>query len=177
MMSKPSMAYISRISFLTDMTRKGAPEIPLAFMLEGAWVERARWLGLIGRTKLTSSERDAINFATWPGLEKPFVLLERLFDQGWEAQWGKAGAAVQGAWGTSALSVRVEDASHIIAGLAVETDVAWIKTTDMLNARLSTLGEGLRPLPPTCRPFEKRKIPPQPAPTARRTQEDFAMVA
>jgi hypothetical protein len=77
-----ALAHISRISFATDMTKGGSPEIPLGYMLEAAWLDQARWLGLIGRTRLTTQELKRVNLHTWPELEKPFSLLSRLFDQG-----------------------------------------------------------------------------------------------
>src|SRR5216684_3815857 len=136
-----------------------------------------------GRTALTSTERAAINLATWPDLEKPFVLLERLFDRGWEAEWGEAGAAVQSDWGRSALSVDVEDASALIANVSIETEADWVKATDILVARLSALSGSLKPLlPPAPPPVPSRRtgrtpILPPPfllAPTGRRMQESPA---
>lgn len=120
-MTTVAVGRISRIEFQTDLTRGNAPLIPLGFLLEAAWIDQARWLGLIGRTTLIRPERDLINFATWPELEKPFVLLERLFDRGWDVDWGEAGSAVQADWCRSALSINVADASAFIANLPIET--------------------------------------------------------
>src|SRR5437667_12259082 len=49
-MTIPAIDRIFRMSFFTDMTRADAPVIPLGCMLEAAWPDQARWLGLIGRT-------------------------------------------------------------------------------------------------------------------------------
>ena len=73
-------ASVSRIFFVTDMTTAAAPEIPLGFLVEASWPGDARWLGLIGRTLLTAAELPRINLRTWPEMEKPFGMLDRLFD-------------------------------------------------------------------------------------------------
>ena len=80
---------ISRISFFTDMTRADAPVIPLGYMVEAAWPEQARWLGMIGRTRLTPFELEHVSLATWPDLRAPFGMLTTLFDHGWESDRAK----------------------------------------------------------------------------------------
>jgi hypothetical protein len=174
MTSPPFEARISRIFFVTDMTRPQAPEIPLGFMLEAVWPEQARWLGLIGRTRLNSTEIDAINLATWPEMEKPFGLLDKIFDQGWEGAWGEAGIVAQTAWTRSALIIETSKHDELPSNAQIDSDTAWSATTDMLCAQLSLLGERLVPVTVPLLPVLRPRSPFRALPRGRRMQEDFA---
>lgn len=146
-MIAPPMASISRVSFRTDMTRgEAGADIPLGFMLEAVWPNRARWLGLIGRRRLTNWERGAINLQTWPELENPFQFLEQLFERGWSAPWSEAGHTIRDAWFRSALSVSIDDDSASLKMESVSDDAAWVATTSALDARLTALGLLLAPI-------------------------------
>lgn len=139
------MARISRISFGTDMTRPNAPEIPLGFMLEAVWPDEARWLGLIGRTRLSVAESALINIATWPELKKPFSLLDRMFDQGWGAQWGEAGTATAALWARSSMIMDTQQQDELLAQASIESESAWAAATALLERQLSLLGDQLNP--------------------------------
>ena len=118
--TSPAIARISRISFSTDMTRADAPMIPLGYMFEGVWPKKARWLGLIGRLRLTPVELEMINTATWPEMKSPFHVLMELFMKGWDAQWGEAGQAISSEWARSALNIRTNQKSELLADKQVE---------------------------------------------------------
>jgi hypothetical protein len=142
-MSATPVGRISRISFFTDMTRADAPVIPLGFILEAAWPDQARWLGLIGRTRLTPLELDKINLITWPDLRAPFALLDNLFEKGWQSAWGEAGHSIQKDWSRSAFSVDTDD--HPITTLTADTPEAWTATSEVLCALLNALHVKLGP--------------------------------
>ena len=110
---------ISRIAFVTDMTRGDAPVIPLGYMVEGAWLDRARWLGLIGRTRLTPLEPNTVDLTSWAQLESPYDLLNSFFDRGWAATWGEAGSIIQQEWLRSALQITIDDYSSTMQALTV----------------------------------------------------------
>jgi hypothetical protein len=185
MASRSPNARASRISFVTDMTRPDAPELLLGYLLEAVWPEQARWLGLIGRTRLIPSELALINLKTWPELEKPFGLLDRTFDESWEGSWGEAGATAQRLWTRSPLTVRGEQHDELLIEAEIDSDSAWTKTTDMLSSHLTLLGEKLRPLtfafgntnwtPGQLPP--RAWSPDRASPRGRRMQEDFANAA
>jgi hypothetical protein len=182
MTKSPSMARISRISFCTDMTRASAFEILLGFMLEAVWPDQARWLGLIGRTRLSSVEIKTVNLATWPEFEKPFGLLDRMFDQAWESAWGNAGVAAQQLWTRTSLIVQTDQHNQLLLEAKIDTDSAWASTVRMLDAQLTHLGEKLIPLPPHPQPMPKRRpsvarglqIPEHVHARGRRIQEESA---
>lgn len=166
-MTSTPVGRISRISFFTDMTRADAPVIPLGFILEAAWPNQARWLGLIGRTRLTPLELDRINLTTWPDLRAPFGLLDSLFEKGWQSAWGEAGYSIQKDWSRSAFNVDTDD--HSIGTLTAETPEAWTATSDVLCTQLNALHVKLGPIliaqptplrassaPPITRPIESR---------------------
>jgi hypothetical protein len=96
----------------------------LGFMFEGVWPAQARWLGLIGRLKLTPLELELVNTLTWPELSRPFEMLKAIFEHGWAAEWGHAGDAAQRKWTRSALSIDVSDRSEILSDKAIDTEVA-----------------------------------------------------
>ncbi len=175
---------LSTITFATDMTLQGAPEIPLGFMLEATWPDDARWLGIIGRTKLTTDETLLINFNTWPEMHEPFELLDKLFGYGWDADWGTAGEAAQSSWLMSALRIKTIDASDDLKDLRIMTDAEWSKTIEVLKSKLSAYGEQLKPYQPSSntdkrRPSKKRDHGPHLThmPTGMRVQEDIKMAA
>jgi hypothetical protein len=120
------------------MTRVDAPVIPLGYMLEAAWPEKARWLGLIGRMQLTPLELDRVNTTTWPELRNPFGMLADLFEKGWVAQWGDAGSAIQGGWSRSAFHIDTHD-HQIGDALSAESLEAWAGTCNLLSAELNAL--------------------------------------
>lgn len=186
MASLPAKARESRLSFCTDMTKSSASVIPLGYMLEAVWPDEARWLGLIGRTKLMGHELELVNLATWPDLEKPFTFLDKVFDQGWGGEWGNAGVIAQSVWLRSPLLVVIDDNDDLLKEAEIDSEAGWTSVTDMLAARLTMLGQKLRPLmPPTpsvglapIRPFPRRAdIPLRFAPHGRRMFEEFANVA
>jgi hypothetical protein len=159
---------ITRISFLTDMTRADAPVIPLGYMLEAAWPEKARWLGLVGRMRLTPLELDRVNKTTWPELHNPFATLADLFEKGWDAQWGEAGTVIQNGWSRSAFSV--ETSEHQIGpALSAESAEAWGGTCNLLCAELNALRVKLAPTliaqPIRLQPAARKTRPPTPEPT------------
>lgn len=184
MTNHPPEARVSRLSFITDMTKVGALEIPLGFMLEATWPKQARWLGLIGRTRLTPTEIAAVNLLTWPELEKPFDLLGRAFDRGWEGGWGEAWSVAQGLWSRSPVVVRTTDHDEWLLDATINTENAWTLTTEMLSNRLSLLGQRLippKPVPGTPHPriprSRVRPIPLHVLPRERRMREEFAQAA
>jgi hypothetical protein len=142
-MTDTAVGHLSRISFFTDMTRAEAPVLPLGFMLEAAWPDQARWLGLIGRTSLTRAELDCVNLTTWPELRAPFDLLDGLFDKGWEAKWGHADEAIRSEWSRSAFAIHTDQ--HPLSTLSAETAEAWTSTCDVLCTQLNALRVRLVP--------------------------------
>jgi hypothetical protein len=74
-----------RIEFRTDMTRAGAPIIPLAFLVEAAWPRGGRWQGMLFRPSLTKNELAACDLQTWAELEAPDPFLRGLFSEAWRA--------------------------------------------------------------------------------------------
>ncbi len=180
--SMTATARVTTISFATDSTKETAAAIPLGFMIEATWPDQIRWLGLIGRTRLTVGEIHRVNLLTWPELEKPFDMLGRLFDKGWAAGWGEAGAAIAQDWASSALRVSTIDKHGLLDGSRIETDVEWATTVVMLDAHLTSLGLQLSPIIEPTAPLPRRKptiklgrpifVPD--APKGRRTEEDFA---
>jgi hypothetical protein len=138
------MGRISCISFVTDMTRANAPLIPLGFVLEATWPEQARWLGLIGRTRLTEPELDKINRATWPELQTPFGLLNKMFEQGWDSAWGEAGTILQNSWVRSSIAIDVDE-YPLISEFSAETPEKWAGTCDGLGIVLNGFGAKLVP--------------------------------
>ncbi len=167
-MNATPIGRISRISFFTDMTRADAPVIPLGFILEAAWPDQARWLGLIGRTRLTRPELDKINLTTWPDLCAPFALLDSLFEKGWQSAWGEAGYSIQKDWSRSAFSVKTDD-YPAVGTLTADTSEEWTATSDVLCTQLNALHVKLGPIliarpippraspaPPITRPIESR---------------------
>lgn len=145
-MTNTVITRISRISFLTDMTRGDAPVVPLAFMLEGVWPGEARWLGLIGRTQLTPLELDRINLTTWPDLAQPFKFLSGLFTHGWNADEGEAGAAVFSAWRRSAVDIAVKDYEDPLRNKNVNFKDAPDEACNALLGELGKLVPRLRPV-------------------------------
>ncbi len=143
-MTVPALGRLSRISFFTDMTRADAPVIPLGYMLEAAWPDRARWLGLVGRTRLTPLELDRINLTTWPDLHAPFRLLADLFEQGWKSPWGEAGAAVQSGWSRSAFAIDTNE--HSLDTMSAGSAEEWTATCDQLCVQLNELHVRLAPV-------------------------------
>lgn len=179
-----SKARIARISFITDMTKPGALEIPLGYMLEAAWPDRARWLGLIGRTKLTGPEISAVNLLTWPQLERPFSLLDEMFDQGWEGPWGDACSIVQTKWGMSPVMALATNYDEVLTGRAIDSDAAWTSMKTFLCDELSKLGEKLTPcdltsiqMPKTHTKPKRQRHPIHVPPRRSMVQEDFALAA
>ena len=168
-MTNSAVGRISRISFQTDLTRGGASAIPLGCMLEAAWLDEARWLGLIGRTRLTLPEVGLVNLATWPELSNPFdLLLNRLFEQGWAAPDGSAGATIESELGRSSIFVRTEDASAFLNDFRIDADDAWLATTNSLSARLTLLGKELVPLKIPPKRSHRRSSPKVPEPALMR---------
>jgi hypothetical protein len=146
-------AKISRIFFVSNMAKPGAPEIPLGYLIEAIWPDEARWLGLIGRTQLNTDEMDAANLLTWPELNKPFDLLKRLFNRAWKAKWGAAATNAQALWPRSPLLICTRDNPMLLAETTIETDAQWTATSGKLVTELSTLGESLsHSLPPYSLP-------------------------
>jgi hypothetical protein len=143
-MTNPTIGRISRISFLTDMTRADASVLPLGFMLEAAWPDQARWLGLIGRTRLTPLELDRVNLTTWPDLRAPFNMLDKLFDQGWQSEWGGAGVTIQKQWSRSAFAIDIDD--YPLKTFSADTAEAWASTCEALCASLNALHVRLAPV-------------------------------
>lgn len=142
-MIDPAIGRISRIAFFTDMTRAGAPVLPLGFMLEAAWPAQARWLGLIGRTRLTPFELAQVNLTTWPALRMPFGMLDQLFEQGWASEWGQASQSIQKTWSRSALTIMTDE--YPLTTLSAETAEAWASTCDVLCTHLNALHVKLVP--------------------------------
>jgi hypothetical protein len=184
MTNHPPQARVSRISFITDMTRPGALEIPLGFMLEATWHEQARWLGLIGRTGLTGYETSAVNLFAWAEMACPFDMLSQMFDQGWAAEWGGAGLTAASTWSRSPLIVRITDHSEMLNDLAIDTNATWAITSGILASRLSLLGHKLTPSkPPKRKPIQpaprlrKHSLPAYILPRESRTREANAAVA
>ena len=140
-----SAARISRISFHTDMTRAGAPVIPLGVMIEAVVPERARWLGLIGRPRLVRLELDMINLRTWPQLDAPFAMMTDMFEQAWEAGPGLAGSHLSGKFGSSALSVLTNDSAAVSQVLKADTAADWAITRHALLQSLETFEAELVP--------------------------------
>jgi hypothetical protein len=173
-MTDIAVGRISRISFFTDMTRADAPVIPLGFMLEAAWPEKARWLGLVGRTRLTPLELDRINATTWPELQAPFGKLAELFEQGWESPWGEAGTAIQAGWSRSSFSV--DTSEHQLSDVcSADTPEAWTSTCDVLCTTLNALRVKLAPTL-IAKPVRLRAWQPnKPAPAAVTRPVDFRM--
>jgi len=126
------------------MTRADAPVIPLGFMLEAAWPDQARWLGLIGRTRLTPLELDAVNTATWPELRAPFDMLDKLFDGGWNSAWGSAANSIQQQWSRSSFSI--DNGDFPLTNMSAETAEAWTGTCDVLCTHLHMLHVQLAPV-------------------------------
>jgi hypothetical protein len=157
-MTASPVGRISRISFFTDMTRADAPVIPIGFMLEAAWPEQARWLGLIGRTRLTPLELDRVNSTTWPELHAPFDMLDKLFDHGWAAEWGDAGSSMQKQWSRSSFSI--ETSEHPLTTLSAETAEAWTASSNALCAQLNALHLRLAPV------LVAKPVPLRPPPAA-----------
>ena len=139
------VARISRISFLTDARSGRAPTLPLGFMLEAAWPDEARWLGIIGRVSLLPEELGTINLATWPELRTPFSLLDKMFEAGWQAAWGEAGGVANNQNLYSSINVQIEEAGGIIAGTQIESEAAWANTCNLLFQRLVSFREILLP--------------------------------
>jgi hypothetical protein len=171
---------ISRIAFVTDMTRGDAPVIPLGFMLEAAWPDKARWLGLISRTRLTPLELDAINLTSWPQLESPYGLLNSFFDKGWAATWGEAGSTIQSEWMRSSMQITIDDNSATLLTLTPDSSVAWTATCNTMSAHLEALRAHLVPsikAPVVGLQRLKGPAPVMPQPIASRTQTDIPMMA
>jgi hypothetical protein len=165
---------ISRISFYTDMTRADAPVLPLGYMLEAAWPDKARWLGLIGRTRLTPLELDRVNETTWPELRAPFGMLADLFEAGWAAAWGDAGVAIQNGWSRSSFGIDTTD-YPLGDAVSAETAEAWSGTCDVLCTQLNALHVKLAPTliakPIKLRPAISKAPPPVARPLDIRTRQ------
>lgn len=142
---KLKLARQTRIAFTTDMTR-AAPVIPLGYMLEGVWDDETRWLGLVGRTKLTPAELQRVNLTTWPDLTEPFEFLSKQFEAGWGARWGDAGSAVEHAWARSALVVEVSDAARLLGDANVDFRADQQAAGQLLIGKLSTFIPMLAPI-------------------------------
>jgi hypothetical protein len=145
MTDRNAVARVTRLSFSTDMTKPNAPTITLAFMLEAAWPDAARWLGLIARTHLTPEELARVNLMTWPELKTPPALMGEIFNNAWEGPWGDAGKTVGRTWGSSALLSSTEDVGQLVANRAIDTSDAWVHVTDVLRATLEFYGTELEP--------------------------------
>ena len=161
-MSKAVLARISRISFHLDMTRANAPVVPLGFILEAAWDKRARWMGLIGRTRLNDHELGQVNLNTWPDLRTPFSLLDGMFEKGWEADWGNSGAAIGGAWRNSPILIDTADKA-LGDQFRANTKKHWVETDRLLVLELYALAPALKPLMPvTTKPATIIQFPKRP---------------
>jgi hypothetical protein len=128
------------------MTRGGSPSIPLGYLLEGVWDDSTRWLGLVGRTKLTPAELQAVNLTTWPDLAEPFQFLSDQFDNGWAADWGDAGLALEKAWARSAMAVEVSDATALLNSIEIDFAVRQQDTVQLLLGKLSMFIPRLAPI-------------------------------
>lgn len=146
-MTKLVLGRVSRISFQTDMTRGDAPVISLGFILEAAWDKRARWMGLIGRTRLNDFELTQVNLKTWPDLRTPFTLLDGMFEKGWEGAWGAGGTAIENSWLHSAILVQTE-AKALDERFRADTKKYWAETDRLLVSELHALAHKLAPLMP-----------------------------
>ncbi|HEX3430802.1 MAG TPA: hypothetical protein VHT03_07940 [Rhizomicrobium sp.] len=169
---------ISRISFQSDMTRGDAPVIPFARILECVWPDVLRWVGLIGRTRLMPLELDAINLETWPEFREPHALLSRLWDEGWNAEWGLAGAALETVWGRSALSVVTEPLAGLLPDCNhSDADAALIEAHPILWARM--LAEENHLKPKLIAPVTEMRLrqPTRVQPTAARSETALAEAA
>jgi hypothetical protein len=144
--TSPAIARISRISFLTDMTRADAPIIPLGYMFEAVWPKKARWLGLIGRLRLTPPELERVNMATWSELKEPFKLMTNLFFQGWAAPWATAGEVIQHEYHRSALSIGIGDRSASLIDRRIDSAAAWATTNNCLLVELAAFQSQLVPV-------------------------------
>lgn len=118
-------------------------EIPLGYMVEATWSKQARWLGVVGRTELTAREIAAVNLSAWSELQKPFTLLEEMFDQGWGGPWGRAGLKAQAVWPMSSILVDTIEDNELCRDMTINTKDEWAKTRAALCEKLDRLGEKL----------------------------------
>lgn len=178
MTSKPVVS-ITRIAFQSDMTRADAPVIPFARILECVWPDAIRWLGLIGRTRLTPLELEVINLETWPEFREPHPLLAKIWDKGWSADWGGAGELLQREWSRTALGVSTESLSGLLPDTN-HTDIADAlrEAHPILWTHMIAEAEHLRPIikAPVLR-FPAPAQPAKPLPTAARSETAVAEAA
>ena len=132
-----------RVEFRTDMTRSGAPIIPLAFMVEADWKRGTRWLGMLYRRALTPNELKAVNLGTWPELNELDVLVPSMFDLAWAAAPGEGGLSLLLSYGSrSALHFAEQKATQDLLNLTVGDTPAVF---DRLKEHLLTFEEHLQP--------------------------------
>lgn len=168
------MAHFSRISFATNMTRADAPVIQLGRMLEGILLidetPQARWLGLLGRKRLTPLELDRINLSTWGEMEQPFSFLTKLFDNGWAAKWGESSLAIEQMWARSSILIESRELSDLLPEMpptiTENLDVVWEESANSLSRKL--LLERMTLLPT----FNAEVVPLRAIPTASRMETD-----
>lgn len=177
MTSKP-VVRLSRITFQTDMTRADAHVIPFARILECVWPDALRWVGLIGRTRLTPREMDAINLETWPEFREPHPLLSRLWDEGWNAQWGDAGVALQRAWSRSSLEITTEALTGLLPDSSHNDPAAALRESHpILWTRMIAEADHLRPVLTAEIIRLPSLAPAKPQPTATRSETAVAEAA
>lgn len=148
---------VSRLSFMPDMTKVDGQSIPLGVMLEAAWDDEARWLGLIFRTQLTSGEIAGINMVAWPELSDPSEFMTKLFDEAWGSSWGSSGAHLAQQWSSSSLLVTSQLLSEAAAPKRIETEADWERVSELLRTQLNLFGSELRPLLPISSNNGRRK--------------------
>ena len=163
---------ISRISFQTDMTRADAPVFPFARVLECVWPNAIRWVGLIGRTRLTPLELDKINLDTWPEFQNPHDLLMKVWDCGWDSTWGDAGWAIQkngigSAWRLISKICKASSQSRFQA----DPDATLTEASPILLVRM--MAERTHLAPTLSAPI----LPLRVQPTASRTETDVVQLA
>jgi hypothetical protein len=73
-----------RIEFDTDLTMAGSLIIPLGFLLEARWPQRARAQGMVFRRRIMPLELDRVNLSTWPELGEVEKFMKTLFAQAWD---------------------------------------------------------------------------------------------
>jgi len=170
------MVRISRISFQTDMTRAGAPVIPVARVLESVWPDTLRWVGLIGRTRFTPVELDHMNLETWSEFSNPRELLARLWDAGWNSAWGETGEAIQKVWARSALMTETTTLPGLLPEATANDPEAILEETDnLLFARI--MAEGKHLIPALFAPVVAFAPRPQPQPTTAKRETALATAA
>ena len=74
-----------RVEYRTELTRAAAPVVPLAYVLDAAWANGVRWLGMLFRKRLTTAELDLVALGTWPELRDLEKFMGGLFDEAWSS--------------------------------------------------------------------------------------------